>query len=147
MPTAGATPDDAIRVVDAAAWEAWLTEHHGDADGVWLKLAKKGSGERSLTADEGTEGALCFGWIDGHRKGFDATWFLQRYSPRRRRSAWSAINVQRAEGLIGDATARAAFDALGKTDRYAAILALLKAPTPERRVAELRRAVERLLAG
>jgi uncharacterized protein YdeI (YjbR/CyaY-like superfamily) len=84
---------------DAAAWEAWLAGHHGTADEAWLKIAKKGSGVASVTAAEGTEVALCYGWIDGHRKSLDERFFLQRYSRRRKKSSWSRINVERVEAL------------------------------------------------
>ena len=86
--------------VDAAAWEAWLAANHREQRGVWIRIAKKGSGIRSINAYEGTEVALCFGWIDSHRKAGDATFFLQKYTPRRRRSPWSAINRARAEALL-----------------------------------------------
>jgi uncharacterized protein YdeI (YjbR/CyaY-like superfamily) len=89
-----------IDCADAAAWEAWLGAHHDDRSEVWIRIAKKGSGIASVDAYDGTEMALCFGWIDGHRRGLDERHFLQRYSPRRRRSPWSAINVARAERLI-----------------------------------------------
>lgn len=91
---------EAVDCPDQAAWEAWLEAHHADRDEVWLRIAKKGSGHASVTAEEGSESALCFGWIDGRRRGLDATHFLQRYSPRRRRSAWSQINVERVVALL-----------------------------------------------
>jgi uncharacterized protein YdeI (YjbR/CyaY-like superfamily) len=180
-------PDQAATYVDAQAWEAWLDRHHDERDGAWIKIAKKGSGLASVTAAEGTEVALCFGWIDGHRKSYDSTYFLQRYSPRRRGSSWSRLNVERAELLIAtgrmraaglaeiakaqadgrwdaayasqatatvpddlaaalaaDDRAREAFDRLGRTDRYAVILELLKAPSPAARATRLRRALARL---
>jgi uncharacterized protein YdeI (YjbR/CyaY-like superfamily) len=84
---------------DAAAWEAWLAEHHGTAPDAWLKIAKKGSGVASVTAAQALEVALCYGWIDGHRKALDERYFLQRYSPRRKRSSWSRVNVERVEAL------------------------------------------------
>lgn len=89
-----------IACADAGEWEAWLEAHHADRDHVWIKIAKKASGLPSVTADEGIDVALCFGWIDGHRRGLDETHFLQRYSPRRRRSAWSRINVEKVETLV-----------------------------------------------
>ena len=85
---------------DAAAWESWLASHHGDVSGLWIRIAKKGSGIRSIDAAAGTEVALCFGWIDGQRRSLDATHFLQKYTPRRPRSAWSRINRDRCEALI-----------------------------------------------
>ena len=85
---------------DASEWESWLAEHHASHAEIWLKIAKKGSGQRSVTAAEGTEVSLCFGWIDSHRRSYDETHFLQRYSPRRRGSPWSRINADRAEALM-----------------------------------------------
>jgi len=81
-------------VADAAAWKAWLAEHHQEQLGVWLMLAKKGTTEpTSLTYAEALQEALCQGWIDGQaRRGDDATYF-QRFTPRRARSPWSKRNV------------------------------------------------------
>lgn len=84
----------------AEAWEAWLEEHHGSMDGLWLTLAKKGSGVRSVTYSEAVEIALCFGWIDGQKRAFDDGWWLQRFTPRRPRSRWSRINREKATALI-----------------------------------------------
>jgi uncharacterized protein YdeI (YjbR/CyaY-like superfamily) len=87
-----------LTLADAAAWRAWLGEHHGDADGVWLVTAKKGTTEpTSLTRDEALEEALCHGWIDGQARRADDATYLQRYTPRRARSPWSQRNVE----LIG----------------------------------------------
>lgn len=83
-----------------AAWRAWLETEHQRSDGVWLKLAKRGSGHESVTNDEAIDVALCFGWIDGQRVGFDDEWFLQRYTPRRRASRWSQRNRDKALALI-----------------------------------------------
>jgi uncharacterized protein YdeI (YjbR/CyaY-like superfamily) len=82
------------------AWAAWLDEHHGSADGIWIKLAKKGSGIPTVTYDEAVEVALCYGWIDGQMRGLDETWYVQRFTPRRRRSKWSKLNRERALALI-----------------------------------------------
>jgi uncharacterized protein YdeI (YjbR/CyaY-like superfamily) len=81
-------------------WAAWLAEHHEQTDGVWLKLAKKGSGIASVTQREAVEVALCFGWIDGQAKPVDDAYWLQRFTPRRARSRWSKINRDRATTLI-----------------------------------------------
>jgi uncharacterized protein YdeI (YjbR/CyaY-like superfamily) len=81
-------------------WDAWLAEHHGGADGVWLRIAKKASGIESVTHPEALEIALCYGWIDGQRRKLDDLYFLQRFTPRRRRSRWSKINRAKAEELI-----------------------------------------------
>ena len=85
--------------MDAAAWERWLEQHPGSA-GVWLKIAKKDSGVASVSYSEALDVALCHGWIDGQKKGYDAQCFLQRFTPRRARSTWSKINVARIESLV-----------------------------------------------
>jgi uncharacterized protein YdeI (YjbR/CyaY-like superfamily) len=84
----------------AAGWESWLADHHGSADGVWVKIAKKGAATNSVTLPEALDVALCFGWIDSHRKGLDENHYLQRYSPRRPKGSWSRVNVDKAEVLI-----------------------------------------------
>jgi len=85
-----------------ASWREWLEAHHGNPEGVWLKIAKKASGVRTVTAPEALDVALCFGWIDGQRRALDDTHFLQRYTPRRARSKWSQINRDKAERLIAE---------------------------------------------
>ncbi len=82
------------------AWEAWLTQNHQAANGVWLRIAKKGSKIRSLTHAEALESALCFGWIDAHKRPESASAWLQRFTPRGQRSIWSKINRQKATALI-----------------------------------------------
>ena len=81
-------------------WERWLDRNHGNEGGVWLKVAKKASGKRTVTVPEALEIALCYGWIDGQRKSFDEDYFLQRFTPRRLRSRWSKINRDSATALI-----------------------------------------------
>jgi uncharacterized protein YdeI (YjbR/CyaY-like superfamily) len=81
-------------------WRAWLKKHHASAQGVWLVYAKKHTGIRSLTWQEGVEEALCFGWIDSLRKPVDDTYFKQLYTPRKSKSTWSAINKAAVERLI-----------------------------------------------
>src|SRR3954466_15348559 len=76
----------------AAAFEAWLREHHDKWPELWLKIHKKDSGLATVTAAEALEVALCWGWIDGLRKSFDERSFLQRYTPRGAKSIWSQIN-------------------------------------------------------
>jgi uncharacterized protein YdeI (YjbR/CyaY-like superfamily) len=80
--------------------EAWLEENSGSSAGVWLKIAKKGAEEPSVTYGEALELALCFGWIDSQKRGFDDRHFLQRFTPRRPRGRWSKINREKAEALI-----------------------------------------------
>jgi uncharacterized protein YdeI (YjbR/CyaY-like superfamily) len=83
-------------------WAAWLDERHATSSGLWLQLAKKGSGESSLSYAEALEVALCYGWIDGQKAPLDDRWWLQRFSPRRPRSRWSQINRRTAERLIAE---------------------------------------------
>jgi uncharacterized protein YdeI (YjbR/CyaY-like superfamily) len=104
-------PKDDLPVLPFAskhAWEEWLEANHESADGVWIKMAKKGSGIETVTHPEAIDVALCFGWIDGQRTGLDDVWFLQRFTPRRPRSKWSQINREKAEALIADGAMRAA---------------------------------------
>lgn len=90
-------------VADSAAWRAWLGEHHGLTDGVWLVLAKKGTTEpTSLTYAEALDEALCHGWIDGQARRRDDATTLQRFTPRRARSQWSQRNVEHIARLEGD---------------------------------------------
>lgn len=84
---------------DAAEFEAWLDAHVDLQGGVWLKIAKKGSGVPSLTAEEAVDLGLCYGWISGQRKAFDEVYYMQKYVPRRPRSRWSQVNVRKVEEL------------------------------------------------
>ena len=85
---------------NAKAFEAWLMKSHAKPNGVWLKIAKRDAAERSVTYPEAVEIALCWGWIDGQKKGMDDQHFLQRFTPRRARSVWSKINVKKVATLI-----------------------------------------------
>jgi uncharacterized protein YdeI (YjbR/CyaY-like superfamily) len=91
---------DIITCEDAPAWDAWLAANYTLHQGVWLKIAKIHSGVASVTNDEAVDVGLCWGWISGHRKSLDETYFLQRYSPRRQHSNWSAVNVAKVAALI-----------------------------------------------
>lgn len=87
-----------LRLPDVAAWRTWLDENEESSDGVWLLLAKKGVTEPTTlnyaqALDEALDEALCSGWIDGQGKGIDAFTHRQRFTPRRKRSLWSARNV------------------------------------------------------
>lgn len=84
----------------AKAFEAWLKKNHATSEGLWLKIAKRGSNEPSVTYPEAVEIALCWGWIDGQKKSLDDQHYLQRFTPRRARSVWSKINVEKVQGLI-----------------------------------------------
>jgi uncharacterized protein YdeI (YjbR/CyaY-like superfamily) len=75
-----------------AAFEDWLRRNHGRETEVWLRIYKKRSGVTAITIDQALDVVLCWGWIDGIRKGLDDRSFLQRYTPRRGKSIWSQIN-------------------------------------------------------
>jgi uncharacterized protein YdeI (YjbR/CyaY-like superfamily) len=87
------------RFADSDAWERWLIAH-ADSAGIWLQIAKQGSGKVTVSYAAALDAALCHGWIDGQKKGLDADFFLQRFTPRRPRSLWSKINVGKVEALI-----------------------------------------------
>jgi uncharacterized protein YdeI (YjbR/CyaY-like superfamily) len=84
----------------AKAFETWLKRHHATSAGLWLQIAKRGAIDASVTYLEAVEIALCWGWIDGQKKGLDEQYFLQRFTPRRARSVWSKINVDKVAALI-----------------------------------------------
>ena len=93
-------PREAVAFEDAAHLDAWLAENYDFEPGVWLKVGKKGALARTVTSDEVNDLALCWGWITGHRKALDDEYFLQKITPRRRRSNWSRINIDRVQELI-----------------------------------------------
>ena len=92
----------------AAAFGAFLEHAHATAPGIYLKFAKKASGIPSITPAEAVETALCYGWIDGQRLAYDEQWYMNRYTPRRPRSLWSARNVAIAARLADEGRMRAA---------------------------------------
>lgn len=105
------TPGDGLPVLlfeTQADFEAWLDEHHASSPGAWLRLAKKASGLRSLSYDEAVEAGLCFGWIDGQKKGYDERSWLQRFTSRGPQSIWSKVNRAKAEALIAAGRVRPA---------------------------------------
>lgn len=174
---------------DAVAWERWL-ERHAQSGGLWLKIAKKDAGIPSVTYAEALDVALCHGWIDGQKKGFDAQFFLQRFTPRRPRSTWSKINVAKidtlsaagrmrpaglreveaakadgrwdaaydgarsmdvppelAKALARNRKAKAFFDTLDKTNRYAVCWRVQTAVKPETKQARVEKLVAMLARG
>lgn len=180
-------PSTILELPDVDAWDAWLSANHDRAAQAWLRIGRKGADVPLLGIADALDAALCWGWIDGQRRGLDGVSFLQRYCPRRPRSAWSQINVGKVEALVAagrmrppglaqvaaaradgrwaaayerqataeppadliaalaaDPAARAAFDGLGRTERYLIIMALAKARTPAARARVLAGAVDRL---
>ena len=83
-------------------FDNWLAENHDKSNGLWLKLAKKGTDVSSITYDEAVEASLCYGWIDSQKKGFNKTFWLQRFTPRKPKSIWSRDNREKAEALIAN---------------------------------------------
>lgn len=83
-----------------ANWAAWLEKNHRNQDGLWLRIAKKDSGLKSVTYVEAIETALCYGWIDGLKRPESEQTWLQRFVPRRPKSLWSKINREKAQALI-----------------------------------------------
>jgi uncharacterized protein YdeI (YjbR/CyaY-like superfamily) len=81
-------------------WAAWLSEHHDSAAEVWLRFAKKGSSAVTVSRNDALELALCYGWIDGQAASQGEDYWLQRFTPRTRRSKWSKINCDTVERLI-----------------------------------------------
>jgi uncharacterized protein YdeI (YjbR/CyaY-like superfamily) len=89
-----------ISFESAAAWESWLAAEHASSPGVWLKIAKKGTGSATVTYADALAGALCFGWIDGQKGRLDDDYWLQRFTPRKPGSRWSRLNTDNAARLI-----------------------------------------------
>lgn len=180
-------PSSILTLPDVAAWESWLATNHAHAPEAWLRIGKKGGDLPLIGIADALDGALCWGWIDGQRRGFDDASFLQRYCPRRPRSAWSQVNVAKVDALVAagrmrppglaqidaaradgrwaaayepqrtaepppdlvavlasNPAARAAFDALSRTDRYLILMNLAKTRTPESRARFLATAVDKL---
>ena len=92
--------DAAVAFGSAAEWHTWLKAEHAQASGVWLKIAKKGAPEPTVSYADALEVALCFGWIDAQKRGLNDSHWLQRFTPRRPGSRWSKVNTEKAEALI-----------------------------------------------
>jgi uncharacterized protein YdeI (YjbR/CyaY-like superfamily) len=90
------------------AWATWLKKNHRKSEGLWLRLAKKDSGLASITYSEALEIALCYGWIDGQKRGESEDAWLQRFLPRTAKSIWSKINREKASVLIASGRMKAA---------------------------------------
>jgi uncharacterized protein YdeI (YjbR/CyaY-like superfamily) len=129
-----------------AAFETWLRANHARETEIWLRIYKKGAGTPTVTHLQALDVALCWGWIDGIRKGFDAESFLQRYTPRRARSIWSQINrghVRRltAAGRMKPPGQRQV-DAARADGRWAAAYAPIRAATEASIPDDLRAAID-----
>jgi uncharacterized protein YdeI (YjbR/CyaY-like superfamily) len=97
-----------LAFASAEEFERWLEREHTSARGVWLRFAKKGSGVESVSYEQAVLVALCFGWIDGQARSEGQAAWLQRFTPRTRKSVWSQINRRRVDELIAQGRMRPA---------------------------------------
>jgi uncharacterized protein YdeI (YjbR/CyaY-like superfamily) len=95
-------PDHIRAFKDAGSFDKWLGKHHDKEEEIWIKIYKLDSGIKSINPKEAIDVVLCWGWIDGLRKGFDDNSYLQRYTPRKKKSIWSQINVDNVARLIDE---------------------------------------------
>ncbi|MBL8570031.1 MAG: YdeI/OmpD-associated family protein [Phreatobacter sp.] len=102
MPPVLVDPDKVHAFEDADAFHLWLSRNHASQTEVWIRIHKVASGLRSITPAEAIDICLCWGWIDAIRKSLDATSYLQRYTPRGRKSVWSEINVANVARLTAE---------------------------------------------
>jgi len=102
MATIEVKPEKVREFPDAASFYSSLGEHHERCDEIWIKIHKVGTGRPSMTPKEAIDVVLCWGWIDAIRKGFDEHSYLQRYTPRGKKSIWSQINVDNVARLTKD---------------------------------------------
>jgi uncharacterized protein YdeI (YjbR/CyaY-like superfamily) len=100
MPDKPNTDLQKIAFASQKAWEKWLKTNHLSSPGIWLQMAKKDSGTPSVTYAEAIEIALCYGWIDGQKQSHSAETWLQKFTPRGKKSIWSKINRQKATALV-----------------------------------------------
>ena len=119
------TPEiETRRFASQEKWLVWLERNHAKSPGLWVMFAKKNSGVASVTYAEAVEAALCYGWIDGQLRSVDATYYVQRFTPRRPRSKWSKINCGKADELIAAGRMRPAglrqIEAAKRDGRWAA---------------------------
>ncbi|MFJ8013315.1 YdeI family protein [Streptomyces sp. NPDC096339] len=100
---------DGVEIIafpDGEAFENWLAVHHERREGVWIKVAKKKSGIPTVTDGELVDIGLCYGWISGQRRSLDERYYLQKYVPRRPRSLWSRVNVDKVAALTASGRMR-----------------------------------------
>ena len=100
------TPNGIKSFPAAAAFERWLETHHDRETEIWLRIYKKASGVKTVTHPEALDAALCWGWIDGIRKSLDEVSFLQRFTPRQKRSIWSQVNREHIARLTAEGRMR-----------------------------------------
>ena len=130
-----------------AAFAAWLAKNHARETEIWLKVYKKDSGIASVTCPEALDVALCWGWIDAIRKSLDAESFLQRYTPRTKKSIWSQVNRDNIARLtkagLMQAPGQAQVDAARADGRWDAAYAPIRSASAETIPADLRAAIDK----
>ena len=162
--------DNVIECASAEEWEAWLERNHASASEVWLRLARKGGGAKTVSRAEAVEVALCYDWIDGQSRRQDEVYWLQRFTPRTRRSKWSELNCEAAEAggrwavayappgrievppdlaaaLEQNPEAAAFFRAMDARNRYAILYRIQDAKKPETRARRIEKFVDMLARG
>ena len=102
--------EEQLAFADAAAFDRWLRANHASCPGVWVRIARKGSGRKTVSYPEALEVALAWGWIDALKRRLDDIEWLQRFTPRGRRSPWSKINCAKAEATLDSANRYAIVD-------------------------------------
>jgi uncharacterized protein YdeI (YjbR/CyaY-like superfamily) len=130
----------------AADFEKWLSKHHARESELWLRVYKKDSGQPTVTVGEALDVVLCWGWIDGLRKAYDESSFLQRYSPRKAKSIWSDINRNNVARLTkaGRMTphGQKQIDAAKADGRWAAAYAPIRSHSQDSIPEDLRAAID-----
>lgn len=130
MPPVIAHPDHIKPFRDAASFERWIRTNHAKAGEIWIRIYKKDSGIPTISAIEAIDIVLCWGWIDGIRKGYDNLSFLQRYTPRRPQSVWSQVNRRNVARLVREGRMMpeglAAVDAAKRDGRWKAAYAPIR---------------------
>jgi uncharacterized protein YdeI (YjbR/CyaY-like superfamily) len=128
------------------ALETWMRANHDKEPELWLKFHKKGSGLATVQQPEALDVMLCWGWIDGLRKGFDEKSFLQRYTPRRAKSIWSQVNRAHVARLVAEGRmtrhGQAQIDAARKDGRWDAAYAPIRAASADNLPADLLEAID-----
>ena len=144
MPTP--TADQITPFKTAAAFERWLEKHHARETELWIRIYKKASGIPTVTHAEALDVALCWGWIDGIRKGLDDDSFLQRFTPRRKRSIWSQVNREHVARLVAEGRMREPgqreVDAAKADGRWDAAYAPIRSASEDTMPPDLRAAIE-----
>ena len=125
-----------------AAWRTWLDTHHASSSGVWLVFAKKRSGIPTLSYDDAVEEALCFGWIDSLMKPVDDRFYMQLFTPRKPKSAWSQSNKTRVKRLRAQGLMRSAGEAAIARAKQRGAWTALSAPESQKMTPDLRKALD-----